>query len=145
MIFQDFRQFLGFSWIISAMVHRLSDVYPTIGAPAVLGEVTGGLSRPRTGSVSVPDGPKKRFAKFKKIRKFKIFRFFRCLRVPSQQVVAAHASPADRLLVERPPSSGPPGSSFGSLIIKSTKAEHQKLHIFPFLAFLEPEGQSPGR
>ena len=61
------------------------------------------------------------------------------------KVLTALALTADRLLVERPSSSGPPGSSFGSLIKKSTKAGHQKLHIFPFLAFLEPEEHSPGR
>ena len=62
----------------------------------------------------------------------------RRVRVPSQQAAAALASPTDRLLVQRPHLSGPPESSFGSLIIQSTNAEHQKLHIFPFLAFLEP-------
>ena len=62
----------------------------------------------------------------------------RRVRPPPAEKEPVHASLADRLLVERPSSSGPPGSSFGSLIRKSTKAEHQKLHIFPFLAFLEP-------
>ena len=57
---------------------------------------------------------------------------------PPEQVPAAPGSLGDRLLIERPPLSGPPESSFGSLIKKSNKAEHQKLHIFPFLAFLEP-------
>ena len=52
-------------------------------------------------------------------------------------VVVALALPADHLLVERPSSSRPPGSSFRSMI-KNTKAEHQKRHTFPFLAFLEP-------
>ena len=63
---------------------------------------------------------------------------FRWLGVPSQQAPAAPGSLGDRLLVERPPLSSSPESSFESLIKTSTKAEHQKLHIFPFLAFLEP-------
>ena len=62
------------------MVHRLSDVYPTIGAPVVLGEGSGGLSRPRTMSTSAPDGPKKRFEKFPKKSENLEFSFFFKLR-----------------------------------------------------------------
>ena len=70
---------------------------------------------------------------------------FRWLGVPSQEAPAAPDSLGGRLLVERPPLSSSPESSFGSLIKTSTKAELQKLHIFPFLAFLEPKKHSTGR
>ena len=42
----------------------------------VLGEASGGLSRPRTRSLSVPDDPEKRFEKFKKKRKIMNFHDF---------------------------------------------------------------------
>ena len=40
---------------------------------------------------------------------------------------------ADLLMAESPPFSSSPESSLESLVIKITKAEHQKLHIVAFL------------
>ena len=47
-----------------------------IPEPIDLGEVSGGLSRARTNSLSVPDDLRKHSGKFEKNRQFKIFQDF---------------------------------------------------------------------
>ena len=66
---------------VSAMVHHLCDAHPSIVALMVLGEVSRGLSRSRTKSLSVPDGHTKHIKKFKKSKTSSIFKIFRHFRV----------------------------------------------------------------